>query len=245
MGRLSAGECAEVEQKLTAHPELHNFLMQIKSTPNGAIPTISTFPRRRLQPESLPRTPAVQSAVSKLDPERSIRFWRIATAAAVTLALIATYFAVTSQSSLKQSKAAFRDMFVRTLELTEEVRIADDKLNRFGGGGALAGSPAYTRIVLHGTGAAANANVSLFWNQRNGELFLKIQKPSGMATDKQYQLWAIRDDKPVSAGVFNIEPELIRMSAIDHATAFVISETGAADYVFDPGRIVLVGKTNE
>lgn len=241
LGRLTAGECAEVEQKLTAHPELHGLLLQIKSAPKE--PTPVTYRLKSRPPEKSGTTPPLYSRIRRLDPERSIRFWRIATAAAVILALVTTYAAVTLQASLKQSQSAFREMLGRTLELSEEVRLASDPLKGAAGTQGPYVDPAYTHIVLHDLGSPGNAELSLFWNPRSSEVFLQIRAVPDQVLERPFQLWAIREGNPVNVGSFRMAPGTIKMSSIENATAFMVTrEKKTGERVFDPTHVILFGK---
>ncbi len=239
LGRLTAGECAEVEQRLTAHPELRGLLLQIKAAPKEQV-SVTYRPKSR-PPEKSGSTPPLHSRIRKLDPERSIRFWRIATAADIILALVTTYAAVTLQASLKQSQTAFREMLGRTLELTEEVRLAADLS---GARGSYAADPAYNHIVLHDLGSSKTAELSLFWNQRSSEVFLQISAVPDQLRERPFQLWAIREGKPVSAGTFTMAPGTIKMSSIENATAFMVTrERKSGLNAFDPTHVILFGKS--
>ncbi len=241
LGRLSAGECADVEQKLTAHPELHGLLLQIKGGPKEQSAT--AFRPKSRPPEKSGTSLPVQAYVRKLDPEKSIRFWRIATAAAVTLAMITTWFAVTSQASLKQSQIAFREMLVRTLELSEEVRLAGDPVNRGEGTSPVHNNPAYTHIVLYNLRSQVTAELSLFWNQRSNEVFLQVGQVPGEMLDGDFQLWAIRDGEPVDAGIFRMTPGSVKMPSVERATAFMVThQPKSGEGIFDPTRVILFGK---
>src|SRR5690606_6889168 len=108
-------------------------------------------------------------------------------AAAVTLAMITTYLAVTSQASLKQSQIAFREILVRTLELSEEVRLAGDPIDRREGTAAVQSDPAYTHIVLHDLGSQVTTELSLFWNQRSSEVFLQVGQVPSQMLERHFQ----------------------------------------------------------
>ena len=60
-------------------------------------------------------------------------------------------------------------------------------------------------IIMEGTDLSPNAIASVYYNSTSQEAILNIVDLPEPPTDKQYQLWAIVDGTPVSAGVFEIE----------------------------------------
>ncbi|MES2733161.1 MAG: anti-sigma factor [Bacteroidota bacterium] len=47
------------------------------------------------------------------------------------------------------------------------------------------------------------AEVKIFWNARTQQVNLSVSKLPALGEDEQYQLWALKDDKPIDAGVFD------------------------------------------
>jgi anti-sigma-K factor RskA len=66
---------------------------------------------------------------------------------------------------------------------------------------------------------------TIYWHTRSKDVYLLINNLPMPASDKQYQLWAIVDGKPVDAGVFDMNPGLsfVKMKNIQQAQAFAIT----------------------
>lgn len=66
---------------------------------------------------------------------------------------------------------------------------------------------------------------SVFWNTKTKEVYLMPSNLAALPSDKQYQLWAIVDGKPVSAGVIGDcdKDELCKMINMPNASAFAIT----------------------
>jgi anti-sigma-K factor RskA len=82
-----------------------------------------------------------------------------------------------------------------------------------------------TKVVqLSGLPIAPDAKVSVYWNGKNQRTFLRIENLPPPPSDKQYQLWALADGKPIDAGVFDTATEAIQtMKTIGVAQAFAIT----------------------
>jgi len=65
---------------------------------------------------------------------------------------------------------------------------------------------------------------TVFWNTKNRDVYLMINKLPEPTTGKQYQLWAMVDGKPVDAGLLNPQcTSVCKMKNILRAQAFAIT----------------------
>jgi len=84
-------------------------------------------------------------------------------------------------------------------------------------------------VILKGIeGVAPNAIASIYWNQSTKEVYLNISEIPAPPADKQYQLWALVNGKPVDAGIFDLADNtnttvLQKMKPIADAQAFAIT----------------------
>ncbi len=86
-------------------------------------------------------------------------------------------------------------------------------------------NPAFERIILRGTESSPSSLASLYWNTTTRELYISIHELKDLSADKQYQLWATIDGKPVDLGVFDPpRDKLLRMRNTDPtATDFTVT----------------------
>lgn len=81
-------------------------------------------------------------------------------------------------------------------------------------------------IFMNGTDNAKNALSAVYWNPIKKKSYLKTFVMPDVPSDKQYQLWAIVDGKPIDMGVFDLElevNELIEIPHIENAQAFAVT----------------------
>ncbi|RYF96535.1 MAG: anti-sigma factor, partial [Chitinophagaceae bacterium] len=68
---------------------------------------------------------------------------------------------------------------------------------------------------------------TIYWDKKKAEVFILVNNLPKAPSDKQYQLWAIVDNKPVSAGVFDVNENseyLLKMTNISGpAVAFAVT----------------------
>jgi anti-sigma-K factor RskA len=88
--------------------------------------------------------------------------------------------------------------------------------------------------------------VTVYWNTDSKDVYLLINNLPKPQSDKQYQLWAIVDGKPVDAGIFDIieGAPFIKLKNIARADAFAItlekrggSETPSMDAMYVMGKV--------
>jgi anti-sigma-K factor RskA len=77
--------------------------------------------------------------------------------------------------------------------------------------------------VLQGNNKAPGKTMVVAWNKVTGQVYVNnIELPS-TPSDKQYQLWALKDGKPIDLGVFNVNNSLQNMKNIQGAQAFAVT----------------------
>ncbi len=84
-------------------------------------------------------------------------------------------------------------------------------------------NPDYLKINLTNVDGKPDALVQLFWSKSTHYVYtsdISLPKPP---EGKQYQLWAIVDGKPVSAGMLTAKNTPEQMSAFVKADAFAIT----------------------
>jgi anti-sigma-K factor RskA len=84
-------------------------------------------------------------------------------------------------------------------------------------------------VPMPGSNVPTSPNKSslatVYWNQRTRDVYLLVNNMPVPASDKQYQLWALVDGKPVDAGVFDASDPtaFIRLKNIPNAQGFAVT----------------------
>ncbi len=78
-------------------------------------------------------------------------------------------------------------------------------------------------IKMAGVETHSKSFAYVYWNISSQEVFVKIGDLPTPTAEKQYQLWALKDDKPIDAGVFDVENGIFKVKNIVAADAFAVT----------------------
>ncbi|SFE13791.1 Anti-sigma-K factor rskA [Chitinophaga sp. CF118] len=153
--------------------------------------------------------------------------WRWAAVAASLLLLgsvLLNYIYFTKES---EYKARYNTLLTTNNSLTSEENSYRSRLEQIKHSLDIVRNPSMKTVKMPGTKPFPTAMATVYWNQTSKEVFLLPNNLPTPAPDKQYQLWAIVDGKPVDMGVFsltsNAEELLQKMKSIDNAQMFAIT----------------------
>lgn len=83
--------------------------------------------------------------------------------------------------------------------------------------------PATKSITLNGLAISPQSKAIVYWNSQNGSVYINTGLMPVVQADKQFQLWAIVEGKPVSLGLLNKGSTFYQMSGVTKAQAFAIT----------------------
>ena len=97
---------------------------------------------------------------------------------------------------------------------------------------------------MGGLEASPASFATVYWDTASHDVWLLANNLPMPASDKQYQLWAIFDGKPVDLGVFDIKKEklLIRAKNAQGAEAFAITLEKKGGNPTPAGDMYVMGK---
>jgi anti-sigma-K factor RskA len=104
-------------------------------------------------------------------------------------------------------------------------------------------------VTLASLAPAPNASGRVLWDPKAGRGYLWVNALPPDPTDKDYQLWAIIEGKPVSAGVFSVTADgsavvpLLDIGRDPRVAAFAITLEPAGGLPAPSGQMVLMGPT--
>jgi anti-sigma-K factor RskA len=149
--------------------------------------------------------------------------WGVASIAASILLLAATGWLYTRNNTLRETNATL----VNEVEAVEVNNLKNANLL------AAYADPDNKVVTLKGLDIAKESSVTIFWNQNNNQVALKVNNLPQPAADEQYQLWTIVDGNPVSMGVIdnNFQEKLLAMKSVQGnpvAFAITLEKTGGS-----------------
>jgi anti-sigma-K factor RskA len=169
--------------------------------------------------------PVVLQNESKLNSEREVKeitlqknnTWKTYAIAASVLFLVSiagNLFWMNNQSKNKADIA----------KLETEKQSKDLALQKMNEKWSMLSSPDMQMVMLKGVEKHADSKAMVFWNKNTKEVYLNAEDLPKAPVGMQYQLWAIADGKPVSAGMYTAEKDSkIALANIPKAQAFAIT----------------------
>lgn len=108
-------------------------------------------------------------------------------------------------------------------------------------------NPANQYVELKGSDAFPESKVLIYWDDNAETVFLQIENLPEPPEGKQYQLWAIYQDKAIDAGVFETgdkAKQLQKMKAIAGADMFVVTLEKKGGVPQPEGQAYVIGKVS-
>lgn len=147
----------------------------------------------------------------------SFKTWKgIAVAASVLfmISIASNLFWISSQN--KSSSEINR--------LQTEVNVQNLALEKVGKKWNMFVNPNMQTVALNGVEKYPNVKAVVFWDKKNNQVYLHAGNLPAAPNGMQYQLWAIADGKPISAGLYSQEKDTeVPLAVIVNAQNFAIT----------------------
>lgn len=166
--------------------------------------------------------PVVSMDIPAAKPQEEIKIqgnsnWKAFAMAASVLFLVSVagnLFWMSNQSKTKEEIAK-----MQTEKKTQDVALL--KMNQKM---EMISNPDIKMVMLKGVEKHIDSKAMVFWNTKTKEVYLNAESLPKAPEGMQYQLWAIADGKPVSAGMYTEEKDsTIALANIPKAQAFAIT----------------------
>lgn len=236
LGELSETEALAVLDMMARHPEVRMEFDRLEETMESVAEHSSVTPPQHLKASVLSKIDEHRelSASSSFHDEPSTSFlddgrgpkWLKSGLIAALLGIVLS--AIIIFNCLKKSEVQKDNLNLLTetnnqlsadnAQLAQQLIITQQNLK-------IISDPAFQEVKMAGLPISPNSFAQVYWNSDNNEVYLQAGSLAAPSANKQYQLWAIVDGSPVSAGVFDLEetPALIKMQSISDASAFAIT----------------------
>lgn len=232
LGQLSDQEKTVLENNLLRYPELRKELTRVEEAQEALLMQVAVEPQAHVinvirekiessSKESLQQ--ATKSDIKVVEINRRNNVWQYAAAACVTLAVASSYFAYVYHSRWQRAEGELTTLIAQNARIAQDYNTVNNKLSEIETELNVISNPAFTRVLMKGTENAPQALASIYWNKNTKEVYLNVHALQQLTQDKQFQLWAIVDGKPVDAGVFNSQSGLVKMKSIANAAAFAVT----------------------
>jgi anti-sigma-K factor RskA len=227
LGELSEREQKEVEKNLSDYPQLKAELARIEEAQEAFLMKAAVQPRTSVK-ESLFRKINEPKPEAKIVSMPAAGFqltaWKYAAAASVALAVVSSFLAYTYYGKWRSTENSLSELIAQNQQMAQDYNSVNQRLDKIESDVKVIDNPAFKRVVMKGTENAPDAMAYVYWNESTNEVYLSIQNMRTLATENQYQLWAIVDGKPVDAGVFDSTVAgLLQMKSLAGAATFAVT----------------------
>lgn len=233
MGLASEEDSAEFERMCAAHSEVRDARNAFELQLETSIQKQKLEPPRELKSRIFSEIGMEKDTQSEKTPMgRPVLVPRkgfakyIAAASLVLLAgSIALNFYLLEQ--YKKTIAQNKDLLAAQTQVADANQILQTKLQTYENALSLMKNPLMTIVKLPAvpSSPAPSSMATVYWNTESKDVYLLINRLPKPVSDKQYQLWAIVDGKPVDAGIFDMEQgvSFVKLKTIPKAEAFAIT----------------------
>jgi len=235
LGAVSEQERKEVECMSHIYPEIRKELDASAASLEKMAFSQKIDPPSQLKNRifaMLPKEAPAASHEVKIVPLTSVTntyrsFNRLLAAACVVMAvsMVALYFYQSShvvdlEKNLKAQKEAYDKSERLVAGLREEMAGMHGEIAMFR-------DPNFKTVFLKGTGSKPENSLAIVcWNAQNKKTVIAVQNLPEVEAGKQYQLWAMVDNKPVSIGLIPTDTLLegfMSMEPVENPQAFAIT----------------------
>lgn len=227
LGGLAESERTQIEELLASNAEVRAEMDSIESTLEKLAFEGAIAPKDEVRVNLLNklthnnRLEEKENGSNSSDgkSKNSIVLWQWLSAACFAAFIITGFLAYNLKEKLNETETRLDIAMQDKRVLAENLQQVEYRLEQSNVGG-------FNKIELKGTENAPDALASILWNEQLEEVYFTFQNLPELDTESQYQLWVIKDGKPVDMGVIdyaNAEQSLVRMKNTNSAEAFAIT----------------------
>lgn len=224
LGLVTDAERQEFETMCLQYPELAEARSQFEETMEKKMIAEAIMPPASLK-EKIENSlqPSANPAYADLyeeeqAPVRKIFNWKWVAAAALLLFAGSLVWALMLNNDKKQLASENEG-------LKNQVSTVNSEMNEYKELASTLQKPGMRLTAMNATPASPGSLAAVYWDTTSQDVYLLVSNLPQPPSDKQYQLWAMIDKKPVDLGVFEIRQEklLVKMKNVSRAQAFAIT----------------------
>jgi anti-sigma-K factor RskA len=223
LGLATEQECQEFEKLSAQYPEIaaarNEFELALEQELNTNTVTVPGHIKQNIANKIFSPGDDVETAreVSMKTKSRTISLWKWVAAASFILLAGTAFWAVNNSQNarrLESERAALQQQLSRT----------EKELNAMKEEASIMQKP---DVKMASMKNVSNPMVyaTIYWDTTSKDVYLMVNNLPKPASDKQYQLWALLDNKPIDLGMVEARQDrlLYRMKNVQNAQAFAIT----------------------
>lgn len=170
-------------------------------------------------------TPNEASVIQLKDQTKIIRLYKLGIAASVVFITTTVFYILSLQDKLNKTTDKLAQTTTSKINAEEELLTQQASLIILTSKLDILSDPKVKTIALKGMNSLESKSALVHWNPTSEDVYFNSLSLPASPTNKQYQLWAIVDGKPVDAGIIelNSDSTFQKMKAIKNAQAFAVT----------------------
>lgn len=244
LGAINSAERTKVDAMAAKYPEVQNAIQALEMDLGNLAQTQNTTPPPSWKEDILKAaiSPKAEPIVRSIEPEplitsgvvknSSLSFLAIAASLALLISLGANFVQYSSLKQIENSLVATQ-LRVAELESSNQVMVVNYQ-NMEQNMSIMRDNNTIPCPLKSVEGRDPSYSANIYWNSSTQMVYLDVKNLPDAPRGKQYQLWALKDGKPIGLGVFdmnNSTASLMEMGQFDHPDAFAVTleKTGGVE----------------
>lgn len=154
---------------------------------------------------------------------KRIAFWKYMAAASVILLVASAALNFYLYNNYQSANTKYQALLTDRNSLQANNDVFRTKLNDFEEAMRIIQNPDMQVVKLDATGNKKGNLATVYWNTKTKDVYIIPSKLDPAPSDRQYQLWAIVDGKPVDAGLISDCNGVCKMTNMPRAQKFAIT----------------------
>ena len=206
MGLASPEERAEFEQLCREYPEL----IEARTAFEIALE------KQAMQNAIAPPASVKETILATIKAPRRMNVWKLAAAACLILLAGSVYLYLDLYNKNKKLKQEYSSTVTRLNDIENDMHVMME-------------NPSIKMASLKGTAMSPASYTTVYWDTASHDVWLLINNLPQPASDKQYQIWALLDGKPIDLGLIDNswfigqKKLLLKARNVQQAQAFAIT----------------------
>lgn len=229
-GHLTEKENAEVESNLRKFPGIRTEYEKIQEIIYLTVSSNPKIPSSGVRDSLLNKVNNAGKSIynndRRVNYRKSDNLYRYLMAACIVFFLISLAVNIYLLNKLSDAKREIAVLSDQKKIMVQENEAVTRKLSSASKDMEIMKDRNYKMIDLKGLEKSPGSNVLAFWNPQTGKVYIGVINLPVPPPDKQYQLWALSNGKPIDAGVMDVDPSdksLHEMKSMEDAQAFAVT----------------------
>ena len=237
LGLASPEERSEFEQLCKQYPEVleartaFELALEKQAMDNAIAPAAGLKSKILAELHS----PAAKVITMQSAPVKNLNWLKYASVACVALLAGSIYLNVSLSNRNKSLQSNYNNTIAELSDIKKDIQV-------------LQSNPNVKMAAMGGLQASPKSFATVYWDTASHDVWLLANNLPSPPSDKQYQLWALLDGKPIDLGMLDYDLKqkklLVRMKNASGAQAFAVTleKKGRPDPSTPGGDMYVMGK---